>query len=59
MNSEDLFKLEQLGIPTDTTSMEMFDHLLKVAHHLFQELERKEEDRFREELYKLTKTASN
>jgi len=51
MSSEDLYKLEALGIPTDTTSLEIFDNLLKVAYYLFQELERKEEDRFREALY--------
>lgn len=52
MDKQQIQKLKRLGINTDKTTIEIFQDLINVASHLFDELEVREEDRFKLELYR-------
>lgn len=52
MDSQQILRLRRLGINTDNTTIEIFEDLINVATHLFEELEMREEDRFKLELYR-------
>lgn len=52
MDKQQIQKLKRLGIDTDNTTIEIFEDLINVAIHLFEELEMTEEDRFKIELYR-------
>jgi len=59
MDSEQIRKLKHLGIDTNQCSLDIFDNLLELCTYLFEELEIKEEDRFKYELFRLTKSPTN
>ncbi len=59
MDNEQIRKLKHLGIDTNQCSLDIFDNLLELCTYLFEELEIKEEDRFKIDLYRLTKKATN
>lgn len=59
MDREQIKKLERLGIDTSQCSLDVFDNLLELCVWLYEELEVKEEDKFRYEIYRLTKKPTN
>jgi|GEM_PF-5489104 len=59
MDSEQIRKLKHLGIDVNQCSLDIFDNLLELCTYLFEELEIKEEDRFKYELFRLTKNPTN
>jgi hypothetical protein len=52
MDKQQIQKLKRLGINTDKNTIEIFEDLINVATHLFEELEVREEDRFKAELFR-------
>lgn len=59
MDKEQIKKLERLGIDSSQCSIDVFDNLLDLCGFLYDELEIKEEDRFKLELYRLSRKATN
>ena len=55
MDSKLIARLKKLGINVENTTIEIFEDLLNIAEHLWEELEVKEEQRFKEELARLKK----
>ena len=53
MDKQQIYRLQKLGINTDNCTIDIFEDLLNIAEHLFEELEIREEDRFKTELYRL------
>jgi hypothetical protein len=58
MDKQQIQKLKKLGINTDNTTIEIFQDLINVAIYLYEELEIKEEDRFKVELFRLKKPSN-
>lgn len=58
MDKQQIQKLKRLGIETDNTTIEIFEDLINVATHLFEELEMREEDKFKLELYRHKKPSN-
>jgi hypothetical protein len=52
-------RLQKMGIDTDKNTIDIFEDLLNIAEHLWAELEVTEEQRFREQLERLTKKPTN
>lgn len=59
MDAKQLWQLEKLGISTDQSSIDIFSNLLELCTYLYEELEVKEEDRFKEQIYRLSRKATN
>jgi len=55
MDKTQIYRLQKLGINTDNCTIDIFEDLLNIAEHLYEELEIREEDRFKLELFRLKK----
>jgi hypothetical protein len=58
MDKQQIQKLKKLGISTDKNTIDIFEDLINVAIYLYEELEIKEEDRFKVELFRLKKPSN-
>jgi hypothetical protein len=58
MDSQQILRLKRLGIDTDKNTIDIFEDLINVAIYLYEELEIKEEDRFKVELFRLKKPSN-
>ena len=59
MDAKQLWQLEKLGIDCSQNSIDIFSNLLELCIYLYEELEVKEEDRFKEQIYRLSRKATN
>jgi hypothetical protein len=58
MDKQQILRLKRLGIDTDKNTIDIFEDLINVAIYLYEELEIKEEDRFKVELFRLKKPSN-
>lgn len=53
MDKQQILRLKLLGVNTNQTTIDIFEELLRIAEHLYEELSIAEEDRMRINLYRL------
>lgn len=53
MDKQQILRLNLLGVNTNQTTIDIFEELLRIAEHLYEELSIVEEDRMRVNLYRL------
>lgn len=58
MTKEILFRLHNLGIDTNQTSLDMFDNLLDLCENLYEEVKITEIERFKRELNRNLKSTN-
>jgi hypothetical protein len=59
MDKEQIKKLEKLGIDCSQNSVDIFHNLLELCIWLYEEVEIKEEDRMRSEIFRLSRKPTN
>jgi len=59
MDKTQIYRLNKLGINTDKCTIDIFEDLLNIAEHLYEELEIREEDRMRIEINRLSRNPTN
>ena len=59
MDKTQIYRLNKLGINTDKCTIDIFEDLLNIAEHLYEELEIREEDRMRIEINRLSRKPTN